>query len=168
MFSDVSGFARAFTEDEVKVVKFIQRYYEAAGEQIVHHGGSILKYIGDSVLSVFPSGAEAKAVDCALETQRNVDSLISEMDLSPEMGLGVGIAAGEVHVGFFGHPSLRREDLFGQVVNEAAIITSQDGVSVTGPIYERVKDRFLCVRAPDVHLKWSDIPLQVWKIEASS
>jgi class 3 adenylate cyclase len=76
-------------------------------------------------------------------------------------------SCGEVFVGFFGHPSLRREDVFGQVVNEAAKVM-QRGINVTQSVYERVKDRFQWVEAHDIRLKWKDVPFTVWRLAASS
>jgi class 3 adenylate cyclase len=85
--------------------------------------------------------------------------------LTADTELEVGIDAGEVGEGMFGHRTLRQREIFGEVVNRAARIGHYRGVAITEQVYKKVKGTYAVRRLPDVALKWQKEPLKVWEVE---
>lgn len=142
---------------------FLQQVYEKLGDVIVEHGGEILKYMGDAILCIFPSGSENQAVGCALELRETFSNIVGERDLA-ETELEIGIGSGEVGIGIFGHESLRQKDVFGEEVNRAATIGHHRGIAITGNVHDQVETNYATRRLPDRKVKWQDEPLRVWEI----
>ncbi len=164
MFADIQRFARLFLSEDAQLIDFIQRYYELSGDHIVAGGGRIVKYIGDSVLSVFPAGQEEAAVRCAIDTERAFSALVKKLNFDPEVALDSGINSGEVYMGVFGHRSLQNEDIFGNTVNETAIMMRGKGISVTEVVNEAVGEIYETERLPDVQVKWQSEPIKAWRV----
>jgi class 3 adenylate cyclase len=160
---------------------FIQAYYQMLGEAVVRHGGRVIKYIGDGSMSIFPAAdanagavpgsgaaaAAAAAILCGFELRDGYARISAAARLGVETELEVGIAYGPVVAGTFGHASLRSYDVFGEAVNEAAMITHHRGVAVTGALRalfaDRAADGLGFTRLPDRPLKWRPEPLEVWE-----
>ena len=164
MFADIRRFARLFVSEDTQLIDFIQKYYELSGDRIVEKGGRIIKYIGDSIFSVFPAAQEEAAVRCAIDTERAFNALVKELNLDPEVGLDSGINSGELYMGVFGHRSLQNEDVFGNTVNEAAMLVRGQGISVTEAVKEAVGGIFETERLPDVLVKWRSEPIKAWRV----
>jgi class 3 adenylate cyclase len=69
-----------------------------------------------------------------------------------------------VATGIFGHRSLRQRDIFGEAVNEAAVIGHHRGIAVTGPVHEAVKKNFQTRALPSLKVKWLDQALELWEV----
>ena len=164
MFADIRRFARLFLSEDTQLIDFIQAYYELSGDRIVERGGRIVKYIGDSVFSVFPAGQEEAALRCAIDTERAFSALVKKLNLDPEVALDSGINSGEVYMGVFGHGSLQNEDVFGNTVNEAAMVMRGKGISVTEVVNEAIGGIFETERLPDVQVKWRSEPIKAWRV----
>jgi class 3 adenylate cyclase len=163
VFMDIHDFSIAANTLGKDQYDFLQQVYEELGGVIVEHGGEILKYMGDAILCIFPSGSENQAIGCALELRETFSNIVGERDLS-EIELEVGIGSGEVGIGVFGHKSLRQKDVFGEEVNRAAIIGHHRGIAVTESVYDKIKTCHKTRRLPDREVKWQDEPLKVWEI----
>jgi adenylate cyclase len=168
MFTDIRRFARLFQSGDPRLMDFIQEYYELSGDHIVRGGGQIIKYIGDSVLSLFPEGAEKEAVRCAVETESDFKALVEKHGLDPEVSLDAGISSGEVYIGVIGHRSLRHSDVFGETVNKAAILTRGEGVIIDEVVHRAAGGVFRTTKLPDVPLKWRPEPIRAWRVEGGS
>ena len=167
MFMDVHDFSLVMRELETTHYDFVQAMYERLGDVVVMHGGKLIKYLGDGILCVFPAGAALDAVKCALALRQAYGDLVHEWNISHPTELEVGLNMGEVAHGVFGHASLRQEDIFGEVVNEAAVIGHHRGVAVTEAIYTAIKDHYPTRPLPDRTPKWRTTPLHVWEIDES-
>ena len=165
VFCDAHHFSSLMVELADEQPAFIQAFYERVGDAVVNRRGTLIKYIGDAILSVFPKGTEAEAVECGIEMRRQYAALIEEFGAKTESDLEIGIGAGEVYFGTFGHPSLRTTDVFGEKVNETAIIMHYRGVAVTEDVKKALGDRFDLVRQPDVKPKWSDKAVAIWDVQ---
>lgn len=168
LFLDVHDFSRAAVRLGDRLGEFVQAFYDAMGEHVVQAHGTIVKYMGDAMLAVFADKAEAPAVRCALAMRSTFAGLVATWDLDPATELEVGITAGRVVRGTFGHRSLRIEDVFGEAVNTAAVIGHIRGVTVTGPVHARVKDAFVVTPLEPRKLKWAEEPLPVWAVVGES
>ena len=165
IFTDIHHFmvvAQMLKNDQYK---FLQEFYEILGEIVVMHGGELIKYLGDGFICVFPEDLDNKAVVSALEMRRAFLKIVKNWKLPHDTVLEVGISGGEVIEGEFGHKSLRQKDIFGDVVNQAAIIGHHRGVAITEWIYEKIKNKYAVQQLPDIRLKWRDESMKVWEVE---
>ena len=168
IFTDIHHFmvvAQMLKNDQYK---FLQEFYEILGEIVVMHGGELIKYIGDGFICIFPEDLCSEAIISALEMRRVFLKIVKKWKLPYDTVLEVGISGGEVAEGEFGHKSLRQRDIFGDVVNEAAIICHHRGVAITEWIYEKIKNKYTVHQLSDIQLKWRDEPLKVWEVEESA
>ncbi len=164
MFMDIHNYSIAAITLGQSQYEFIQQVYETLGDIIVAYEGEILKYLGDGLLCVFPVALASEAVECAMKLRKAFAGVVRERNLPGDTELEVGISAGEVAIGVFGHESLRQKDVFGEQVNRAAMIGHHRGIAITESVYDVVKMRYETVQLPDFELKWQDEPLRVWEI----
>ena len=132
LFSDLVGFTKLSANIRVpKITKLLNNYLETMNEIIFEHGGTIDKFIGDSIMVIFgaptesPAAEQAKqAAQCALAMQAAMTGLNRQWqgENIPELQMRIGIHQGPVMVGNFG--SKRRSDYtaIGPTVNKASRI----------------------------------------------
>ena len=109
-FVDIVGYtARSKTMTDRELVSWLEDFESAALDTVVEHDGRIIKNIGDELLLVTDTAAQAAAIACAL-TSRGED------EDDPFPSVRAGVAYGEV--------VLRLGDVFGPVVNVASRLTS--------------------------------------------
>jgi class 3 adenylate cyclase len=164
LFCDIHCFSRVARALGDALPGFIQSFYQLVGDAVVSQGGRLLKYIGDSVLAVFPEGAEAAAVRSALAMRSGFPRIVPPLAAGIGTVLEVAIGCGPVWHGVFGHGSLRMEDVFGETVSETAILSHTQGIALTGAVRNAVAARFPTERQPDVTPKWRQEPLQWWRV----
>ena len=142
MFCDIAGFTRASEKlGPVAISNMMNEFFTVMSDIIFEYGGTIDKFIGDSIMVMFGAPQEMTreqqaicAADCARAMQAAMDGLshIWAMEGAEGLKLRVGIHQGEAVVGNFG--SYRRMDYtcIGSTVNLAARIES---VCNPGAIY---------------------------------
>jgi adenylate cyclase len=166
VLTDLRGFT-VITENysASQVVDLLNRYFAHMCEIIYRHGGTVDKFIGDSIMALFgapvsrPNDVE-QAVCCAVEMQIAMDSFNKgNEDLGmPNIYMGIGINTGQVVAGKIGSDLHNEYTVIGDEVNLASrieaytlrgqILMSQntfsrlDGlVSVKAPIHVSVKGK---------------------------
>ncbi len=132
LFADIRGFT-PFCEsrDAAEACQLLNRYLEIMVSAVTAHGGIIDKIIGDAVMALFGltdagDDAAARAISAAatmLEATRPLRDLTASGDLGV-LGLGVGIASGQVAVGVLGSAARRSFTVIGHRVNLAARLES--------------------------------------------
>ena len=165
VFCDAHSFSKLMVELGDRCPAFIQTYYERIGEAVVSRGGQLIKYLGDGIFSSFQKGSEVTAVECAKDMRKQYAGIMEEFHAKTESDLEIGIGKGEVTVGIFGHASLRNVDIFGEKVNEVAIIMHHRGIAVTYDVKTALGDRYTLIRQPDVKPKWSDTVVSIWEVQ---
>ena len=112
------------------VVDLLAEYYDAVGEAVARHGGTITCYAGDGVLMLV--GAPLPRADHATVALALAQDLIETIDpvlarwstkMHP-LGLGVGVASGTVTVGTIGSTNRLDYTAVGTPVNLAARLCS--------------------------------------------
>jgi adenylate cyclase len=165
LFCDIHGFSRLQAgmapSDQASL---IQEIYEILGECVVSDGGKIVKYLGDSLMAIFPGGAEVPAVKCALAMRRAFDDLLRRRGITADTGLETAVGSGPVVRGMFGHRSLVAMDVFGEVVNRVAVLMHYRGTAVTEEVAKAVSGSFRTEPLPDLQPKWMSTPLKAWRI----
>jgi len=157
LFSDVRGFTH-MTEKlkPEETVDVLNRMFAAMEEVLAPAGGDINKYIGDAIMAYFrrPYGDEGEAVQkvlrAALRMQDRFESLNARYRVNyshpVEIGLGIGVTAGEAIVGNMGSPNRMEFTLIGDTVNLASrlcgiakhgqILVNEDMAKVSDPYFE--------------------------------
>ncbi len=166
LFTDIHDFSIVVNALGKDQYGFLQEFYEKLGDVIVEHGGEIIKYLGDAILCIFDSAGQA--VKSALKMRQAYSDIVAGRNLSGDTELEIGISAGEVGIGIFGHRSLMQKDVFGAAVNQAAMIGHHRGIAVTESVYDKIKSSCEANRLPDFAVKWQDEPLKIWEIVESS
>jgi adenylate cyclase len=101
------------------------RYFETIAEAVEASQGEILKFIGDGVLAVFPTGESLDAADVcenALNAARQALLAAREADPPLDLRFGIGLHVGEVLYGNIGSPTRIDFTVLGQAVNVASRI----------------------------------------------
>lgn len=114
LFADVVGFTSLSEEtDHETVARMVDATFRALGDVVAEHGGTVDKYMGDSVMAVF--GVPVAHDD---DAERAVAAGLAMMALDGDLAFSIGINSGEVTVtSFAGAPDVT---VIGDVVNVAA------------------------------------------------
>jgi len=111
------------------VLSMLDDSFDAIVTGVAEHGGEVLKFIGDAVLTVFRArpGEEAAACAQALRASRAVLARIAEKnagrgdhDDRPLLDVGMSLHVGDVHYGNIGSPSRLDFTVIGPAVNLAS------------------------------------------------
>ncbi|QJF51906.1 adenylate/guanylate cyclase domain-containing protein [Roseobacter ponti] len=128
LFCDIRGFT-SLSEDQSpeETIELLNVYYTLMFEAIGSHGGIVTLMIGDGLMAVFgaPQPLEnpaASAVSAAQDMLAMMGQFNEERsaDGRPAIGLGVGIATGEVVAGYAGTDQRATYTCIGSTVNLAA------------------------------------------------
>ena len=127
-YCDLRGFTKlSQCEELAPVIALLNDYFDCMAGPIERHGGEILKFMGDSILAIFPceSTREAKcdAADRAIAAAEEALLRIEEMNLKrAERGarplrVGIAIGVGKVMYGNIGTADRLDFTVIGPVVN---------------------------------------------------
>jgi adenylate cyclase len=128
LFADIRGFTRLSEHaPPERVVHLLNNYFTAMTEIIFRHGGTLDKYIGDGLMSLFgaptatPDDA-CNAVAAAVEMQRDIEDINEELRSEglSEIAIGIGLHTGVATVGYIGSERRSEYTAIGDTVNLAA------------------------------------------------
>lgn len=138
-FSDIRGFTN-YSENNAPemVVRALNDIFALQARIIHEHGGIIDKFVGDEIMSIFPSENAAEATLAALE-------IIKEIQHDPKIFFKVGISihTGDAVVGSIGTKDRRDYTAIGNTVNTCARLcgASDPGeVIISSSIFELLTD----------------------------
>ena len=175
LFADLRGYTGLSQfHGPATVTALLDAFYDECAEAIWEHDGLLNKTMGDAVMAVFnfpirrvdhPAQAvlAARAIQSRCGARRN--SLADDLSLDRDrIGVGVGIASGEISFGEFGRT---HHDLtaIGTVVNTASRAQSAaaaDEILLTQTVYERARPELNGAHAQDYRLKGFDGPIRLW------
>ncbi len=134
MFSDIQGYSKLMGDNEPLALRLLEEHNRICVPLIERHGGSVLKFIGDAILSAFESAGDA--VQAGLELQRLLgERNASRPDIVP-LVIRIGIHIGDV--------VFKDGDVFGDGVNIAARIeplAEPGGIAISQTVYDMIKAR---------------------------
>ncbi|EJC79688.1 family 3 adenylate cyclase [Rhizobium leguminosarum bv. trifolii WSM2297] len=129
LLADLRNFT-ALTEayNPSEIVGFLNEHFELIGGYVEENSGEILKFMGDSVLAIFPTDADdpQKACIAALASAKHVlkanEALNRERTQrgGPDIGVDVVLHLGEVFYGNVGARGRLDFTVIGRAVNEAS------------------------------------------------
>lgn len=179
LLSDIRGFtAIAETYSAMLVVDMLNRYFSRMCQIIVNHGGTIDKFMGDSIMVLFgaPAGKPddvERAIACAVEMQLAMSDINAQnraLDM-PELFMGIGINTGSVVAGPLGSELHSEYTVIGDEVNLTSRIEAQSlrgQILISEATYNIAHD-FIEVGKPNqVQVKGKRDPVCLYEVLATS
>lgn len=138
LLADLRGFSSLSGAHPIAVVlEVLNGYLSEMSGTILREGGTIDKFMGDSVMAVFggpePKKAVRSALRCALKMQLSMDALNRRYrrERLPELFMGIGINTGTVMAGKVGSDSYSEYTMIGDDVN---LVSRIEAFSLRGQI----------------------------------
>jgi two-component system sensor histidine kinase ChiS len=173
LFSDI----RSFTQLSEKMTpqqtfKFLNSYFDRMNPFVWNNRGFIDKYIGDSIMALFPNGEES-GLAAAVEMLKHIPVYNAQRGgygYQP-IRIGVGIHTGPVILGTIGHEMFMQGTVISDAVNTAAYLESRTkvyrvslivseqlitGIRETGKFRYRLLDK--------ISVKGKDIPVVIYEV----
>jgi len=178
-FADIRGFtsmSETMADKPEMVLDVVNRFHSAMTDIVIAKGGTIDKYIGDALMSLFGapmalSAAEDafNAIDAAVairtECVKIREQLIKEGKTA--VNVGIGINTGEVVVGMVGSKQMMNYTAIGDSVNTAARIEANAGagqVLISRATYELVKARIKVKVLEPIMVKGKKEPVEILEV----
>ena len=176
LFTDVRGFTSMSEKLEPEEVTYIMNKALTAQQKAVQkHGGMVDKYIGDAMMAIFNAPLdldyhENKAIDCALDIQKNMEDLNVEMAEKnlPPVAIGIGINTGYAVIGNMGSESRFDYTAIGDAVNTGARLesgTKDAGVDLLIGYNTAIKSDYRLRLLEPLKVKGKDKPLEIYTWE---
>lgn len=135
LMADLIGFTPIADSSGLDLVERLDEHLEAMSAPVVKRGGSILKFMGDAILAVFPITEEiSKPAACRLALEAAIDAIERNAVVNEQrrearpLHLDVALSYGEVFYGNVGAPGRLDFTVIGPAVNEVARLEALCGV----------------------------------------
>jgi len=176
LFTDVRGFTSLSESVEPEQVTYIMNKTLTAQQSAVQkYEGMVDKYIGDAMMAIFNAPIdldkhEDKAIECAIEIQKNMIELNRELveEGLPSIAIGIGINSGEAIIGNMGSDSRFDYKAIGDAVNTAARLessTKEVGVDLIIGQNTKQKSKFKLKLLKPIKVKGKAKALQIYTYE---
>jgi adenylate cyclase len=155
LFTDLRDFTTYSEEHEPEeVVEVLREYLTAMVDIIFKHGGTVDKFIGDSILGIFGAPLyytdhAARACRAAFEMAEQLKILQArwQAEQKTPLRMGIGVSTGEVVVGNLGSEQRFDYTVIGDAVNLGARLESankdfptQHNIIISESTYQEAKD----------------------------
>lgn len=134
MFADVCGYSRIMGQNEQQAMRILSCFEAVFSEHLQHHGGRLIKRLGDGVLAEFHSAVSA--VQCALAVQRSLAEHNAQAAPEEQFQVRIGVHLGDVLVS--------GGDILGDGVNVASRIeplAEPGGICISQDVYHQVHNK---------------------------
>ena len=173
VFADIVGFTpMAETMMPVEVTRILNRYLTRMSDVIFEYEGTLDKFIGDAILTVF--GAPLDQPDHALRGVRAARAMREALKTlnqeHPEhpLEIRVGVNSGPVTAGDVGSPRRRDTPVLGDTVNTCARLQSSvckpGQIVVSRATYDRVRDEVEASPLGSFKVKGRQKPVEVFGV----
>lgn len=130
MFTDLRGFT-TFSESRRadEVIEILNYYFGEISQAVFDHGGTLVSYLGDGMMSVFGAPLEqpdhadravAAAREIIMERLPRVNEWIREQGYGEGFRMGIGVNSGEIMTGNIGSERRMEYTTIGDPVNTAS------------------------------------------------
>lgn len=162
LFADLVGYTKLserLREQPERLLELLNRWLDAGSRAVIGHGGTLDKFVGDSVMGVFGAPlpvakGELLAVRCALEMIEGIAMISQEM--GEHLEITVGINSGTVLAGSVGSRRRLEYTVLGDAVNIAARLQGQAAageILVGAAMAEKIREAVELGDAGELSLK---------------
>jgi len=175
LFSDIRDFtplAEPMRPDEV--AGLLSEYFTQMVECVFRHGGTLDKFMGDAVMAQWGAPIAAdddpdRALRAATDMMRSLDALNAAWATEgrPPLGIGIGVAWGEVFAGNIGSERRMEYTIIGDTVNVAARLckaAAAGEILVTDDLRRMLREPPPLVECPALPLKGKSQPVRVFRV----
>ncbi|HEX6999294.1 MAG TPA: adenylate/guanylate cyclase domain-containing protein [Gammaproteobacteria bacterium] len=171
LFADLAGYTtltRELGSEEMHALT--ARFFAAADEAIVSHGGTIDKRIGDCVMAVFGAPvAHTDDPERAVRAALAVRAAMLDLSLAAgrELAVHIGIAMGSVTASTIGTDHHRQYSITGESVNLAARLTSHAGhgeILIADEVHDVLAEKLDAERIADLAVKGFEGRVPAWRL----
>jgi adenylate cyclase len=130
----VKDYSRLMAENEMWTIQTLNAFRLVIASQVRRHLGRVVDSPGDNLLAEF--GSVVRAVECAVEIQRNLGSRNSGLPREKKMEYRIGVNLGDVVID--------KGRLYGDGVNIAARIeklADPGGIAISGTVFDEVENK---------------------------
>ena len=154
-------------------MEMLAQYYDAMGQAIIAHEGTLERFAGDELMIYFNdpvevSNPEERAVRMAVGMRSDVAELRKEWTrLGWDLGLGIGITTGYATLGAIGFEGRWDYAVIGTVTNQAARLcaAAEDGqILVAHRLLAKIEEFVEAVSVGELVLKGFNRPVPAHKI----
>lgn len=177
-FSDIVGFTSLSEQMEAEsLTDVLNTYLTEMSKVALKHGGTIDKFIGDSVMVFFgdpkSNGTKRDALAClamAIDMRRHMQILRKkwiDQGIKTPLQIRMGINTGYCTVGNFGTESRMDYTIIGQEVNLASRLESSaeaGEILISEETYNLVKDKIMCRLKGKVEMKGFSQPVSSYQV----
>ncbi len=177
-FSDIVGFTQLSEQMEAEsLTDVLNTYLTEMSKVALKHGGTIDKFIGDSVMVFFgdpkSNGTKRDALAClamAIDMRRHMQVLRKkwiDQGIKTPLQIRMGINTGYCTVGNFGTESRMDYTIIGQEVNLASRLenSAEAGeILISAETYNLVKDKIMCRLKGQVEMKGFSEPVATYQV----
>lgn len=179
MFADIRGFtsiARQMEPEEI--VELLNRYFTVITEVIFRFEGTVDKFMGDCVMSVFGAPIKSEAhleqgLKAAMAIKKAVEELnrVRSQDGRVALEMGIGLSSGEVIAGNMGSMVRMDYTAVGDTVNLASRLTDLSGggdILVSEAVFDAVRGKVEAEEIRGVVIKGFEQPVTLYNIKGFS
>lgn len=177
LFADLRNFTPLTESTPPKeMVKILNDYFTEMTPAIHRHRGSILRYVGDEIYTVFGAPLPLRdhprhAVEAALDMRRLlavVNEKLARQGYGP-LSHGVGIHSGPVVAANIGSPDRLAYDLVGDTVNLASRIQGltkqfKTDILISATTRGRLKGDISVEKLPAITVKGKREPVEIYRV----
>ena len=128
-------FAQSQRADDAEIAETLDAFYEHVAAAVGAAGGTVVKFIGDAALVVFPEAGVDRGVEALLDLKDSVDDLMTRRGW--QCRLTVKAHFGPVVAGPYGAAGAQRYDVLGRAVNVTAGLEGS-GVTLSVEAFRRL------------------------------
>src|SRR4029078_3787892 len=155
-------------------VSLLNRYFSAMTDIIFAHGGTLDKYLGDGLMSLFgaptttPEDA-GEALNAAVAMQRRILGINMELreEGLHEIGVGIGLHTGEVTVGYIGSERRSEYTAIGDAVNNASRLENNaksGDILISDATAKAAHSRYKLEPREAIMVKNRQQPVALWEV----
>jgi len=177
LLSDLRGFtAMSEKYSPLSIIELLNRYFSKMSQIIYKYGGTIDKFMGDSIMVLFGAldniNTDIKStIACAIEMQMAMNEInaVSRYLGMSNLYMGIGINTGEVVAGTLGSEVYREYTVIGDQVNIASRVEAQSlrgQILITENTYRQSKDFIEVGTVNDVYVKGKTNSVKMYEVLA--
>jgi len=132
--ADAVGYTKLMAADELATMETLNSYRSLISGLVRQHGGRVVDMVGDNLLAEFPSAVDA--VQCAIETQKQLASQNETLQAGRRMRFRIGINVGDLIID--------GDRIVGDGVNVAARIEATaepGGIAIAQTVLDQIEGK---------------------------